>query len=178
MQIPIQIHGHKKAETTALIDSGATGNFIHTKAVERYQIPTHPMKKEITVRNVDGTKNKLGTIKDYVNIALDINGHREETQFLVTNIGNEDAILGMPWLKKHNPHINWSKGLLSFAQCPLSCQLNTENRAPIHVQQISKVAGQRQWSRRRIFRTTPGTKLHEDIKAFFSKENPLHDLRR
>ncbi|KAG2053966.1 hypothetical protein BDR06DRAFT_884957 [Suillus hirtellus] len=29
--------------------------------------------------------------------------------FLITSLGGEDAILGMTWLKKENPDIDWTK---------------------------------------------------------------------
>lgn len=33
--------------------------------------------------------------------------------FLITNLGGEDIILGLPWLWKVNPEIDWEKGRLS-----------------------------------------------------------------
>ena len=32
--------------------------------------------------------------------------------FLVTDLGGEDVILGLPWLREANPSIDWGKGLL------------------------------------------------------------------
>ena len=32
--------------------------------------------------------------------------------FLVTDLGGEDVILGLPWLREANPSIDWEKGLL------------------------------------------------------------------
>lgn len=33
--------------------------------------------------------------------------------FLITNLGGEDLIPGLPWLRKVNPEIDWEKGRLS-----------------------------------------------------------------
>jgi len=35
---------------------------------------------------------------------------------LVTGLGQEKAILGLPWLRKINPNIDWSKGMLRFRE--------------------------------------------------------------
>ena len=37
---------------------------------------------------------------------------------LVLPLENYDIILGMPWLRKHNPNINWSTNTLSFPLLP------------------------------------------------------------
>jgi hypothetical protein len=33
-------------------------------------------------------------------------------RFLITRLGNQKIILGLPWLRKHNPEINWKEGTL------------------------------------------------------------------
>ncbi|KAI0058281.1 hypothetical protein BV25DRAFT_1790333, partial [Artomyces pyxidatus] len=60
--------------------------------------------------NVDGTRNALGTLKDYVTISINTNGHTSNVRFYVTDIGREEMILGLPWLKEHNPNIDWKRG--------------------------------------------------------------------
>ena len=40
---------------------------------------------------------------------------------MVTNIGKQNILLGMSFLKQHNPTINWQKGELSFDNCPKTC---------------------------------------------------------
>jgi hypothetical protein len=32
-----------------------------------------------------------------------------QARFLITTLGGEDMILGLPWLQKENPEINWEK---------------------------------------------------------------------
>ena len=34
--------------------------------------------------------------------------------FYVTTIGDQDLILGLPWLEKHNPIIDWKEKTLEF----------------------------------------------------------------
>ena len=42
------------------------------------------------------------------------------TRFLVTDIGKEDMILGLPWLKQYNPVIDWDKGTMDISNVKLS----------------------------------------------------------
>ena len=35
-------------------------------------------------------------------------------EYLVTNLGNEDIILGLPWLQRVNPDIDWRKGQITI----------------------------------------------------------------
>jgi hypothetical protein len=42
-----------------------------------------------------------------VDIILHYKGHSECAIFAVTAIGQEDVILEQPWLKEHNPEVDW-----------------------------------------------------------------------
>ena len=68
------------------------------------------MTESVTAQNVDGTKNKTGTITQYVELPLKIHGRTRITQLLITGLGKQRIILGFPWLNKHNPDINWQTG--------------------------------------------------------------------
>ena len=62
---------------------------------------------QIRVRNVDGMINANGNIKEKCLIMFRI-GDKEMTKwFHVTNTGDQNLILGLPWLTKRNPIINW-----------------------------------------------------------------------
>jgi hypothetical protein len=50
------------------------------------------------------------------------NNHRERIMFLVTDTGNHDILLGMDWLKAHNPNIDWAKNVIYMDQCLPLCQ--------------------------------------------------------
>jgi len=47
---------HTTAEETALLDSGATENFINEKTWGRLQIGRNPLREPLKVHNVDGTE--------------------------------------------------------------------------------------------------------------------------
>src|SRR5882762_2853057 len=129
--LPVELQtcgGNHSIEAKVLVDSGATTNFIHQDLVKRHQILMERLPQDIVVRNVDNTKNSLGSICHKVYLTMKVNGHREVTRFLVTNIGTDDIILGHTWLRKHNPAINWRKSLLQFTQCPPSCSLSLSRK--------------------------------------------------
>ena len=53
------------AKERALVDSGATENFMDERMVTRLGIGRRPMKQPRWVFNVDGSENKNGTITHY-----------------------------------------------------------------------------------------------------------------
>ena len=110
MRIKVTLDKERKSVDKALINSGAAGNFINKKTVHKYRIPAKRLPIPILLNNADGTKNSDGAVETYVESDLGI-GKEKET-LLITSLGKEDVILGMPWLKKHNPQIDWEKGEL------------------------------------------------------------------
>ena len=111
--MPISIANLSKnetVETLALIDSGAGGKFINREYAELLGLPTQKLNRPVTARNVDGTVNKAGTITSYVDLPLKVDGRTVNTQLLITELGSQRIILGFPWLREHNPDINWQTG--------------------------------------------------------------------
>ena len=93
-----------------MIDSGATALFLNRRFVKQFDITTHPLENAISLYNIDGTKNKAGGITHFARLQLTVGSHTEKAEFLVTDLGPEDVILGLPWLKRVNPTVNWEKG--------------------------------------------------------------------
>ncbi|KAG2119724.1 uncharacterized protein F5147DRAFT_545496, partial [Suillus discolor] len=67
----------------------------------------HNLNKPIPIQNVDGMLDKNGKITWYCNLSFLVHGLPMRTRFLITSLGGEDTILGMSWLKKENPDIDW-----------------------------------------------------------------------
>jgi hypothetical protein len=82
----------------------------------------------ITAQNMDGTENKQGTICYYTDLDLYINGKTNMEQFLITRLRNQKAILGLPWLQKHNPEINWKEGTLHWRTTTMEEVLDEEEQ--------------------------------------------------
>ena len=95
-----------------MVDCGATGLFMERSFVSRHHITIFPLLHPIDLFNIDGSPNAAGQITHYARLCLVVDNHEEWTDFLVTDLGGEDVILGLPWLRRVNPSIDWEKGLL------------------------------------------------------------------
>jgi hypothetical protein len=76
-----------------------------------------PLEHHIPVYNTNSTLNLAGSIMHSVTLNVMIGSHMERHTFLVTNIGSEKVILGLPWLRTHNPMMDFEKGTPSFSCC-------------------------------------------------------------
>ena len=56
-----------------------------------------------------------------------LKGHTEEIQFDLVTMGTHQVVLGMPWLRLHNPIILWSEERIIMNQC----QCRSDDRAPL-----------------------------------------------
>ena len=99
-------------EITALVDCGVEGLFIDKFITHQWRKSI--LKTLIKVRNVDGTYNENGAITERCLIPFRIKDKTMTEWFYVTTIGDQDLILGLPWLEKHNPIINWKEKTLKF----------------------------------------------------------------
>ena len=111
--VPILInHNESKetVETLGLLDSGVGGQFIDQNYARKAGFEIKKLDKPLQALNVDGTKNKRGTITSFVELKAQINGKQMDLRLLVTGLGKQKIILGFPWLHEHNPEINWKMG--------------------------------------------------------------------
>ncbi|OMH84822.1 Retrotransposon-derived protein PEG10, partial [Zancudomyces culisetae] len=125
----------------ALIDSGATGNFIQEKLAKRLNLPRKPISQHIELETIDGNKITGSPITETcIGFTLTLsNNHCEEISLLPINSIDIAIVLGLPWLRKHNPQIHWINHSLSFNSnyCVHNCisnpkRIDTVFRAPIH----------------------------------------------
>ena len=89
-----------------LIDSGSTHDFIAEEFVHRYNIPTEPEPGMLQVTLADGSTNSRPMIST-TDLKTVVEGTSETQNFTVFPLSRYDAILGMPWLTKYNPKINF-----------------------------------------------------------------------
>ena len=100
------------AEQTALLDSGATKNFISHRTWEKLGIGKKALEHPIIVYNVNGTRNKRGEVTHYCWLQVKHGGQEKLQQFFLTSLGGDRIILGYPFLREFNPPVNWVKGEL------------------------------------------------------------------
>ena len=76
----------------------AGGTSINQNYAKNFE--TKLLDQPIIAKNVDGTVNKKGTIKSYVDLEFKIWSKNFREQFYITGLGKQRIILGCPWLKK------------------------------------------------------------------------------
>ena len=103
---------HKTTKLEALLDCGATHNFIDPRTIKTLAMGTNQLKQPLLVHNVDGTINQGGTITSYCNLWVRRGTHVEKMGFYVANLGRDRLILGYPWFQKFNPQFNWKANTL------------------------------------------------------------------
>src|ERR1700756_5852290 len=92
--LPIDFHTFKgKAEESALVDSGATGNFIDSKTVQRLGLGTKALDVPRMLINLDGTENRSGRVSRYCDLMVTTNGKREQLRLYVSDLGRDRMIL-------------------------------------------------------------------------------------
>jgi len=112
----------ENVNTPRLLDSRAGGKFIDQNYARKSGFKIQQLEQPLKAFNVDGTENKRGTVKSFVDLDLTIFGRRRNIQLFITRLGKQKIILGFPWLNKHNPKINWKTGEFSWR--------NSENGKP------------------------------------------------
>jgi len=115
IMVQIRLHSTKRQVTiNAMIDSGATEDFIDKGFCSKYNIRTTQAKTKREVYLADGQPSAMGPITHTAKVPMDIGSHRELATFQVAKVPNHEVILGMPWLKQHSPRIDWGQGRITF----------------------------------------------------------------
>ena len=120
LHIPIRLsNGTQTVETTALIDCGATRNFIDVGLLCLLELPLENLPKSIITNNVNGITNAKGTIQWKAHTNILFKERTEKLKLMILSLGQKQIILEMPWLKKWNPTINWRKNTVALPELPL-----------------------------------------------------------
>ena len=115
IMVKLQLHGEKESVTiNAMIDSGATEDFIDREVCNKHGIKMIKAKNPREIYLADGKPSAMGPVTHMTKVPMDISSHRELATFQVANLQNQDVILGMPWLREHNPTIDWNDKRITF----------------------------------------------------------------
>jgi transposase InsO family protein len=99
-----------------MLDTGAEGKRFVDKdwALDR-GLELLPLRTPIRLIPFGGEETESSTVTHYVRMDMRIHDHREKrTCFLVTQLAHYPVILGLPWLKMHDPHIGLAAHTIEF----------------------------------------------------------------
>jgi hypothetical protein len=130
MMLRVFLHSRsKRAETITLLDSGATENFISIHYTRRLGLPIQRLTQERRLFNVNGTPNKAGTLKYFTDITIRTGTKRTRLRYFLTDLGNNQVILGYPWFASAQPCIDWAKGWIDYQQLPIVLRTDDTDKA-------------------------------------------------
>lgn len=95
-----------------LVDCGASGNFVSSSFVRQHQLSVTKVTDAPIVTLANGiSKQSAGTVTA---MPIRIGSYSDPIDFVSTDLQGYDAILGMPWLFRYNPRVDWRGQTLSF----------------------------------------------------------------
>jgi hypothetical protein len=103
-----------------MVDSGATGNYMHLEFMKKLGLlgKTKAVPELIAGLN----RENLGTLAITTEsgpVPMVVLGHVERLNFDIVPTGWYDVVLGIPWLRNHNPAIDWNTNQIQFkCECP------------------------------------------------------------
>jgi hypothetical protein len=110
----------------ALVDSGAQESYVSTQAVLKARL--RPLRKHTPYPLYIANGEETRITHEVTSVTLNIQKHQEKITFDVFRLATHDIILGLPWLRKHNPRIDWRSRTFSF-EC---CGLDATTSPPTH----------------------------------------------
>ena len=109
----------KRAKITALVDSGATENFMNLTYAKWLCLLIKRLSNPRKLFNVDGMENKAGELFFYMDLQVQSGGQNTALQFFLSDLGEHKAILGYSWFVAIQPRIDWKKGWIDHTQLPI-----------------------------------------------------------
>jgi hypothetical protein len=120
MKVPVSFRTlHAMVDKDILVDFGATDNFIHPKLLKRIGLGVQALDRPRKIWNIDRTTNHAGQLTSFVDLEVQTGDRERKMRFLVTDLGNEDLILGYPWLATFEPQFNWRSSVIDTAHLPI-----------------------------------------------------------
>ena len=122
-KVKVTLKGRNRhASVAAMVDCGATALFISQEFVRTHRVRTYRLRRQVPLYNIDGSPNRAGGITHFARLLLQVRDFENRYNFLVTNLGPEDVVLGLPWLRSVNPEIDWKRGALNMGREGRGCE--------------------------------------------------------
>ena len=130
MSIKVYVNiSNKRAETSTLLDSEATENFITTHYANWLHLPIKQLPQARKVYNVDGTTNKQGDIMHFTDLEVQTGVKKVRMRFFLTDLGEQKIILDYPWFTAMQPRVDWACAWIDYEQLPVVLQTPDAHKA-------------------------------------------------
>jgi hypothetical protein len=103
-----------------LLDSGATGMFMDWTFASLHGFDVTDLETPRVVTVIDGREIQGGRITQKARTLVRTGVHLELTEFHLTDLSGYPVVLGIPWLRRHNPHIQWDSNAVTFGDVCIS----------------------------------------------------------
>jgi hypothetical protein len=97
----------KRANAVALLDSGATENFMNLEYTKYLHMPIQCLKEPRNLFNIDDTLNKSRELQFFTDLQVQTRSQWTTLRFFLSNLGENKIILGYPWFAAFQPKIDW-----------------------------------------------------------------------
>lgn len=124
VKVQLQLPNGHSVQVEALLDSGASADFIDQKLVQEHKIALLPLSFPLRVKTIDGRPLLSGEVTyETPPMRMDMGHHSETRAFHVTKLAGHPMVLGMSWLNCHNLVIAWHQRSLVFGSiyCMTHC---------------------------------------------------------
>lgn len=113
--VPIGLSQIPGETARALLDTGATSNFVDDEYVARHHLPMTKLKRPTPLVMADGRVSEYGLLTHRVQLTVLLGRGFEpyHADFIVSPIRIAHLILGMPFLDKVQPVVDWSARTLA-----------------------------------------------------------------
>lgn len=105
----------KSIQTYSLIDTGCSGYASIDETFARYHsFSFNILKTPRTLKVIEGRSISLGRVTYGCRLQLSIDSHHETATFFVTKLGSYPVVLGIPWLQRHDPELQFKDNTILF----------------------------------------------------------------
>ena len=131
---------NQQVKSFAMIDSGSMANFCDSNFAIKNHLPLCTKANPIEIITVDGSPISSGKINQTTTLRMDIGPHLETSITMnITKLGQYPIILGIPWLKQHDPSIKWSTYTIVFDSNICKKNAATTSIQSLHCQSIQNL---------------------------------------
>ena len=107
MTLRVFLHSKsKRAKTVALLDLGATENFMSLDYAKYLHLPIKTLREPRRLFNVDRTPNRVGDLKYFTDLATRTGTKSITLRYFLSDLGDNKVILRYPWFAAAQPKVD------------------------------------------------------------------------